>query len=54
VVLDVSDASPFMSFGDVEPGQIITALYNNLVRAPVFKHNQKDTDFLVIRFAYKE
>jgi hypothetical protein len=48
-VLEVSDASPFMNFGNVEPGQTITALYNNLIRAPIFTQRVPDTDFLVIR-----
>src|SRR5689334_13390942 len=46
------DESPFMNFGNVERGQVITALYNNLFRAPLFRHVPKDSDFLVIRFKY--
>ncbi|CAG8443224.1 12267_t:CDS:10 [Funneliformis mosseae] len=49
VVLDVIDESPFMNFGNVERGQIISALYNNLIRAPLFRHDVNDTDFLIIR-----
>ncbi|KAI1317458.1 hypothetical protein EDD11_008395 [Mortierella claussenii] len=48
-VLDVADASPFLNFGNVEPGQTISALYNNMIRAPVFEQPARDTDFLVIR-----
>ncbi|PKY49791.1 hypothetical protein RhiirA4_545508 [Rhizophagus irregularis] len=53
VVLDVIDESPFMNFGNVERGQVIPALYNNLIRAPLFRHDANDTDFLVIRNTYK-
>ncbi|KAJ1943193.1 hypothetical protein FBU59_002984, partial [Linderina macrospora] len=28
-ILDVADVSPFLNFGNVEPGQVIPALYNN-------------------------
>ncbi|KAG0196131.1 hypothetical protein BGX31_005572, partial [Mortierella sp. GBA43] len=52
-VLDVADASPFLNFGNVEPGQTISALYNNLIRAPVFEQPARNTDFLVIKTTYK-
>lgn len=48
-LLDPSDESPFLRFGQVEPGQMIPALYTNLVRAPLFKHQPYDTDFLVVK-----
>lgn len=48
-VLDVADASPFMNFGHVESGQTVTALYNNMVRAPLFRHKPKATDFLLVK-----
>jgi transcription initiation factor TFIID subunit 1, fungi type len=48
-VLEPNDDSPFMRFGYVYPGQTIPALYNNLIRAPLFKHKAYPTDFLVIR-----
>ncbi|CAG8722961.1 7055_t:CDS:2, partial [Dentiscutata heterogama] len=48
VILDMMDESPFMNFGDVERGQVIPSLFNNLIRAPLFSHDAKDTDFLVI------
>lgn len=38
-----------MKFGYVYPGQTIPALYNNLVRAPLFRHKPYHTDFLVVR-----
>ncbi|EGF98411.1 uncharacterized protein MELLADRAFT_118533 [Melampsora larici-populina 98AG31] len=48
-VLDVADASPFMKFGSIPPGETVPTLYNNLVRAPLFKHKANETDFLVIK-----
>ncbi|KDN53304.1 hypothetical protein K437DRAFT_242361 [Tilletiaria anomala UBC 951] len=52
-VLDVSDESPFMGFGQVEAGQIQPTLYNNLVRAPLFKQKARAGDFLLIRHTTK-
>lgn len=48
-VLGVQDKSPFWNFGFVEPGHIVPTLYNNMIRAPVFKHDVSDTDFLMVR-----
>ncbi|KAH9460019.1 hypothetical protein MJO28_004325 [Puccinia striiformis f. sp. tritici] len=48
-VLDVADESPFMKFGSIQPGETVPTLYNNLVRAPLFKHKPSTNDFLVIR-----
>lgn len=52
-VLEPQDESPFMKFGYVYPGQTMPALYNNLVRAPLFRQKSYHTDFLVVRFANK-
>ncbi|GAA5883293.1 hypothetical protein JCM16303_007351, partial [Sporobolomyces ruberrimus] len=49
LLLEGTDESPFKIFGFVEPGQTVTTLYNNLVRAPMFKHQPPETDFLVVR-----
>lgn len=49
-LLDPSDESPFLRFGQVQPGQMIPALYNNLVRAPLFRHRAYATDFLAIKW----
>lgn len=38
-----------MKFGYVYPGQTVPAMYNNLIRAPLFRHKPYPTDFLVIR-----
>lgn len=48
-VLLPKDASPFFCFGDIDPGGIVSALSNNMYKAPVFKQEAKSTDFLVIR-----
>jgi len=48
-VLDVADESPFMKFGSIRPGETVPTLYNNLVRAPLFKHKPNTNEFLVIR-----
>lgn len=48
-VLGVEDRSPFWNFGEVSPGEFVPTLYNNMVRAPIFKHEPRSTDFLLIR-----
>lgn len=48
-VLEPQDETPFMKFGSVYPGQTMPALYNNLMRAPLFRHKPYATDFLVVR-----
>lgn len=52
-VLDITDESPFMKFGSVEPGQTQPVLYNNMTRAPLFKHKASQNDFLFIRSTTK-
>ncbi|KAI7866594.1 hypothetical protein BDF14DRAFT_1810449 [Spinellus fusiger] len=52
-VLDIGDTSPFLNFGNVEPGQTMSVLYNNLIRAPLFRHDVKHTDFLLVKSTYK-
>lgn len=48
-VLGVQDRSPFWNFGFVESGNVIPALYNHMIRAPVFQHEAYSTDFLLVR-----
>ncbi|KAI8816414.1 uncharacterized protein EV422DRAFT_581472 [Fimicolochytrium jonesii] len=48
-LLEEVDASPFLGFGDVEPGETLQAITNNMFRAPIFEHRASDTDFLVIK-----
>ncbi|KAJ7103300.1 TAF1 transcription initiation factor TFIID subunit TAF1 [Mycena belliarum] len=52
-VLEPQDETPFMKFGSVYPGQTMPALYNNLMRAPLFRHKPYPTDFLVVRNTIK-
>ncbi|CAK9435516.1 uncharacterized protein LODBEIA_P02430 [Lodderomyces beijingensis] len=47
-VLGVEDRSPFWNFGEVGPGDLVPTLYNNMVRAPIFKHDTRNTDFLLV------
>ena len=48
-VLLPEDRSPFAQFGSVDPGETVPTLHNAMYRAPIFKHEPKSTDFLVIR-----
>ena len=48
-VLLPQDKSPFSLFGNIEPGQSMPTLHNAMYRAPIFKHDVKSTDFLIIR-----
>lgn len=48
-VLLPQDKSPFSIFGHVDPGEIVPAISNSMYRAPLFPHQAKGTDFLVIR-----
>ncbi|KFA48859.1 hypothetical protein S40293_01469 [Stachybotrys chartarum IBT 40293] len=43
------DRSPFSLFGTVDAGETVPTLHNEMYRAPVFKHNPRNTDFLVTR-----
>lgn len=49
VVLLPQDKSPFFIFGHVDPGEVTPTITNTMYRAPVFPHQAKPTDFLVIR-----
>ncbi|KAL4735003.1 hypothetical protein BDV11DRAFT_43809 [Aspergillus similis] len=48
-VLLPQDKSPFSIFGHVDPGEVTPAISNAMYRAPLFSHQAKSTDFLVIR-----
>ncbi|KAF7558505.1 hypothetical protein G7046_g5653 [Stylonectria norvegica] len=43
------DRSPFSLFGTVDSGETVPTLHNEMYRAPVFKHNPRPNDFLVVR-----
>ena len=49
LILLPQDKSPFSSFGHIDPGETTPSLYNAMYRAPIFKQQAKETDFLVIR-----
>ena len=48
-VLLPEDQSPFSKFGMVDPGETVRAIHNAMYRAPIYKHETKNTDFLAIR-----
>ncbi|KAL9123888.1 MAG: hypothetical protein Q9217_006726, partial [Psora testacea] len=48
-ILLPQDKSPFSLFGHIDLGQVTTAIYNGMYRAPIFKQEPKSTDFLVVR-----
>lgn len=48
-VLGIEDRSPFWNFGFVEKGSIVPTFYNQMVRAPIFRHDSAITDFLLVR-----
>ncbi|KAK9459036.1 uncharacterized protein V1516DRAFT_680762 [Lipomyces oligophaga] len=48
-VLGTEDRSPFWNFGSVDKGEIVPTYYNRLVRAPIFRHETNETDFLMVR-----
>ena len=48
-VLLPQDKSPFSLFGHIDPGETTPSLHNAMYRAPIFRQQRKDTDFLVIR-----
>ncbi|KAF8488534.1 hypothetical protein JB92DRAFT_3016567 [Gautieria morchelliformis] len=48
-LIEPDDQSPFQKFGFVHKGQVVQALYNNLIRVPIFRQKSYHTDFLVVR-----
>ncbi|RMY47154.1 hypothetical protein D0865_08842 [Hortaea werneckii] len=46
-VLMTQDKSPFGGFGDVEQGEVVPTVQNQLYRAPVFTHEGKPEDFFL-------
>jgi transcription initiation factor TFIID subunit 1 len=48
-ILLPEDRSPFAIFGHVHPGEVVTTFHSQMYRAPIFKHNPRNTDFLVGR-----
>lgn len=48
-ILLPEDRSPFANFGDVNKGETVPTLWNQMYRAPIFKHEPRKTDFLIGR-----
>lgn len=48
-VLLPEDRSPFGNFGDVNKGETVPTLWNQMFRAPIFKHEPRKTDFIIGR-----
>lgn len=47
-ILLPQDRSPFSRFGQVGPGETVPTFQNSLYRAPIFKHEERQTDFIII------
>ncbi|KAI9722406.1 MAG: hypothetical protein M1828_004773 [Chrysothrix sp. TS-e1954] len=47
-VLLPQDQSPFSIFGEVEAGETAPTIRNSMYRAPIFKHESNNRDFMVI------
>lgn len=52
-ILEPNESSPFWLFGEVRPGETISALQNNLFRAPIFEHQSAESDFLILKYNLK-
>lgn len=48
-VLLPNDTSPLTQFGDIKAGELTPTIFNSMFKAPVYEHQPKATDFLVIR-----
>lgn len=48
-ILLPEDRSPFAKFGDVGKGETVPTLWNQMYRAPIFKHEPRKTDFIIGR-----
>ena len=48
-VLLPQDKSPFSIFGHVDRGHVTSAVHNGMYRAPIFRQEAKEADFLVSR-----
>ncbi|KAL1843500.1 hypothetical protein VTJ49DRAFT_1371 [Mycothermus thermophilus] len=48
-ILMPEDRSPFAMVGQVNPGETVPTLHNQMFRAPIFKHTPRSTDFILGR-----
>ncbi|KAJ2905722.1 uncharacterized protein MKZ38_004589 [Zalerion maritima] len=53
-VLLPEDRSPFSIFGTVDPGETVPTIHNEMYRAPIFKHDSRNTDFILGRCTTRE
>ena len=48
-VLLPNDTSPLTQFGEVHAGELTPTILNPIFKAPIFEHQPKSTDFLLVR-----
>lgn len=48
-MLDPKDEPPYSTFAPIDKGATQQSLYNNMIKAPLFKHKPAETDFLCVR-----
>lgn len=49
VILGPQDKSPFWNYGQVNKGEIVKSVFNNMMRAPVFPHKPRYRDYLLVK-----
>ena len=49
IVLGTQDKSPFWNYGQVLKGEILTAMFNNMIRAPIVPHKLRYKDYLLVK-----
>ena len=48
-VLLPNDTSPLTQFGEINAGEMTPAIFNSMFKAPLYEHQPKTTDFLMVR-----
>ena len=48
-VLLPNDTSPLTQFGDIKAGELTPTIFNSMFKAPIYEHEPKGTDFLMVR-----
>lgn len=49
VILGPQDKSPFWNYGQVNKGEIVSSLFNNMMRAPIVPHKPRYRDYLLVK-----
>lgn len=49
IILGTQDKSPFWNYGQVLKGEILTAMFNNMIRAPIVPHKLRYKDYLLVK-----